>query len=525
MTAKALFRVLSGLHEGAQIELTPGVWVVGADDSCDIILGDGLAARHATVTVGDDGQVRIAPLDAPVLDLLGNPRDGEALPAGEIVRLAEVGLAWGPAEAGADFWQGVAGAWARRGAAPQAQAGASADSADSGDAVDSAGPASGEKPQAAGPAKVESADGLPVKPEEKAEPQRSGSRKKSPMVIAAGIGLLAGCLAVALVPGGRSAAKKTMTSLAASSVAAASAPASASASASTQVTDGKPLTLQALGTRLRDLGLSGISVKRLPNGTYVFSGTVEDDAERALLTSEAKRLDGPAVLQLEVVSDRTAPVKAAFNALDLWPEVRWEPGADGSRGTVLVAGYMATSAVEEKAFDEVSALFSQNRKASDVPALERRILHREDLKALLTEALDREQLEKVGVEWLDGRIRLTSVLTAESRERLDRALAEVRGNSPVPLVIDIVNKEPPAGPEAKSAPAAAPAPAPEPAKPVFKVTAVSGGALKFVTLSDGSKCFEGGEMPGGFTLESISYNRLVLSKDKKRIIYPLKVTE
>jgi type III secretion protein D len=59
----------------------------------------------------------------------------------------------------------------------------------------------------------------------------------------------------------------------------------------------------------------------------------------------------------------------------------------------------------------------------------------------------------------------------------------------------------------------------------FYVVGVSGGALKFVTLSTGEKVFVGGRLPGGYILEAIEYNQLVLSKNKKRINYPLKVTK
>ena len=63
----------------------------------------------------------------------------------------------------------------------------------------------------------------------------------------------------------------------------------------------------------------------------------------------------------------------------------------------------------------------------------------------------------------------------------------------------------------------------DPMKPTFRVASVSRGAIKFVTLSTGEKVFAGGRLPGGFTLESVSYDRLILSKFNKRIVYPLKV--
>ena len=43
--AVALY-VFSGPHLGARLELAEGSWVLGSDDSCDIILS-GLAPRHA----------------------------------------------------------------------------------------------------------------------------------------------------------------------------------------------------------------------------------------------------------------------------------------------------------------------------------------------------------------------------------------------------------------------------------------------------------------------------------------------
>lgn len=62
-------------------------------------------------------------------------------------------------------------------------------------------------------------------------------------------------------------------------------------------------------------------------------------------------------------------------------------------------------------------------------------------------------------------------------------------------------------------------------KPTFRVTGVSGGAIQFITLSTNEKVFVGGRLPGGFTLESISHTRLILSKNGKRIQYPLKTNK
>ncbi|MCF0253249.1 MAG: EscD/YscD/HrpQ family type III secretion system inner membrane ring protein, partial [Duodenibacillus sp.] len=54
------------------------------------------------------------------------------------------------------------------------------------------------------------------------------------------------------------------------------------------------------------------------------------------------------------------------------------------------------------------------------------------------------------------------------------------------------------------------------------VTGVSGGALQFVSLSGGQKVFLGGTMPGGFVLDDIQEDRLVLRKMGRTIYYPLR---
>ena len=56
----------------------------------------------------------------------------------------------------------------------------------------------------------------------------------------------------------------------------------------------------------------------------------------------------------------------------------------------------------------------------------------------------------------------------------------------------------------------------------FKVTSVSMGALRFITLDNGERLFEGGELPGGYIVEGISVDELKLSKDGKKTTYPLR---
>jgi len=51
-----LLKVLSGPHQGAEIALKPGEYLVGSSGDCDVILSDqNLASEHFKLTVGDDG--------------------------------------------------------------------------------------------------------------------------------------------------------------------------------------------------------------------------------------------------------------------------------------------------------------------------------------------------------------------------------------------------------------------------------------------------------------------------------------
>ncbi len=63
---------------------------------------------------------------------------------------------------------------------------------------------------------------------------------------------------------------------------------------------------------------------------------------------------------------------------------------------------------------------------------------------------------------------------------------------------------------------------PSPLLPSFPITSVSVNGLHFVSLSTGEKIFEGGELPGGYTLEDIAVDELKLRKGAKTYTYPLR---
>lgn len=90
-----VFRIYSGVHSGAQIELTPGTWVIGRDDSCDIILTDAsIAARHAALIV-EASEVSCEPLDGKISAADGGALKGLKLAPGALWRFGSVIAAWG----------------------------------------------------------------------------------------------------------------------------------------------------------------------------------------------------------------------------------------------------------------------------------------------------------------------------------------------------------------------------------------------------------------------------------------------
>ena len=89
----AVFELFSGLHAGARIELTEGDWVIGSDDSCDLILADeGFAPRHASVSV-KSGEVGIVTLDGKVTTLEGRSVANEVWPKGTVLLFGTVAVA------------------------------------------------------------------------------------------------------------------------------------------------------------------------------------------------------------------------------------------------------------------------------------------------------------------------------------------------------------------------------------------------------------------------------------------------
>lgn len=504
----AVLELFSGLHAGARIELTEGDWVVGSDDSCDLILTDeGFAPRHASIGV-KSGEVGVVTLDGKVTTLDGRAVVNEVWPKGAVFLFGSVAAAWGHADETDDYWSDLRSRWR--------------------ESLEPVAPSAPAKESAASDGKAPKAEG---QKDANVSETPEAARAAEPEKPKKGRGALVGTvlfLAV-LLAGGWTLARDAELRQSVEADLAQSNPNAVTALYS-GVFGGDGLLsrmgwltpaalpdeelVAGLREKLAKEGFSRITPEKAGTGVWLLSGRVANDEERGRLVKLARTLEVPAVLDVDVDTDRTAPWLAAFEARGFKTEVHLEGTSEAPVLTVL--GYMRTKDVEDKAFAEVSYELS-----ADSVDVKRRIVHESDVKPLLDKAIKEQGLDDVTVEWHPGRIMLSAPLSPKTRNMLTAAMQQVGRTVHVPLSYELLHREARKAAPKASAQRAAPK---DPSKPNFRVAGVSGGKLKFVTLSTGEKVFAGGRLPGGFTLESISHNRLTLSKNGKRINYPLKVS-
>ena len=495
--SSVIIKILSGVHLGAEIELVEGTWVFGRDDHCDIILSDkSIESRHAAFVVqtenglnltfqGLDGQV-MTPADDPI-------QPGNLIP-GSIYKLGNVYFAWGSKEATSEFWLNVTKTVI---ALSTPKMGSANDEAMSFTNFE-------QSPRQTGTAKEVLADSKSVVSEAIQTSRESSQARKGNRLA------LATCTMMLILAG---VSLYQINKPNVSNVEAAN-------GAVVTQNDSMP---KAVDQMIKDGQFADVKLSQLANGSFVLTGSVRDDAERGRLVSLARGLKEPVVINVSVDSDYTLALQSAFNTMDFWPTVSLKKNPQGDE--LVVSAYMLSNIVEEKAFAEAQRNVPGLMVGlSDRPIkVQRKIRHREYMQKVFVDAFRAYQLADIQVEYLPGRVRFISTLTPALRDKLDKAVAQIHQKSPVPVNIEVVNLGSHQALSVTTTPSLD-----EPgvsSDDTFYVVGVSGGALKFVTLSTGEKIFVGGRLPGGYTLESIEYNQLVLSKNKKRINYPLKVTK
>ncbi|WP_418765012.1 type III secretion system inner membrane ring subunit SctD [Mailhella sp.] len=484
-------RVFSGVHLGAEISLDEGVCVIGSDDSCDLILEDSsLSARHAAlrVALSERGpQMTVEPLDG-VVTFNGEALTQEvALPPRRPFQIGLVTMAWtDDASAGNAAWQEVEERMVR------AQAPETPKDAESPSTPTTSAPETDDANNAGGePQKEElSLDAEKEPPRSR----RSGSRA----------GKIGAVLALALI---------------------------ALLSFTWSNEKAGPSPEQRVRALLDEAGYQKLTVTGGKNGVTV-TGRIASDRERGRLLRLAQFLHFPVYLDLTVRSDAAEAVKTSFNTLGLFPEVTELPPS--THPGLLVKGYIKNGVLEEQALTEairnVPDLQPSETTGKPKLALFRDIRHETDIQVLLAPALASAGLSTVKTEYLPGKIVLHGAFTPQTKAALEEAVATVQKELGVPVVFNIINDSDTLLPvkqeniyakEERQRPER-PTPSVREEPSVFRVSSVSMGPMKFITLSGGERVFEGGELPGGYVLEKISVDELTLSKNNKTTIYPLR---
>lgn len=492
-------RVFSGIHLGAEIELTPGSYVIGTDDSCDLIFEDSsLVARHAVLRVSEDGNgphLSLEPLDGPV-SIADTPLQQEqAVPPRHPFRAGLVIFAWtDDASAGSAAWQETEDILAR-----------TKDSEETGRPTpESARQATELTGEASSANKNGSPESQPELSLEDAEKQNEASQP-APKRFRRKVGRAGALLAVVLIGllsftwnDGREEASRE----------------------------------ERVRTLLKEAGYEKLSVTGTENGVTV-TGRIASDKERGRLLRLAQFLHFPVYLDVTVRSDSADAVRASFNTLGLFPEVTELPPS--AHPGLTVRGYIKNGVLEEQALSEairnVPDLQASPATGKPKLALFRDIRHESDVRMLLLPALASAGLDAVKTEYLPGRIVLHGAFTPQTKATLEKTTAKVQEDLGVPVRFDIVNDSETLQPaksdniyareEARPAPQTSAAPAKSDAAD-FRVSSVSMGALRFITLAGGERVFEGGELPGGYRLEKISVDELTLSRNNQTTTYPLR---
>jgi type III secretion protein D len=504
-----IIRLFSGKHYGAEIELTPGTWVFGSDDSCDIILSDPtLARRHAALTISENGAtftVTAAALDGKVETLEPDSPPASELTALTPYKMAAIVFAWTKAPASESDWDGVINAL-HIGRAPIEAAGAQVQAP----AANPDETQSGEQPSGAPQEEAtagETAASPAVAPESSSEHNSSGSGAS--LMLTTGLAVAAAVLIAGLYGIFKVAAEPA---------------------------DGPQA---AIRSALAHSGFTDLSVSVIDEDKddridrFLISGSVANDEQRGQLIRLTKMLPHPTILQVSVDEDITNALKSGFNAQDIWPAVEIKKGKDGTKDRILaISGYIKNEQTESKAFEKALANTPKLLQLQNSTRLLRKIRYERDIQPLVRKSFAAPELATTRVSYLPGKLELQLQLTPEREKALAKAIQNLRRESDVPLIIDIKNVDEQtlakataagsASAPAGSAPVLAAA-KPLSAGPAFRVESTSLGALRFVKLSNGDRVFEGGRLPGGFTLERIHADKLILSRNGKKSVYPLRV--
>ena len=483
-------RTFAGPNIGAEVMLPEGVYTIGTDGSCDIVLSDSsLAARHAAFSVaptqpGHNPRVHVTPLDGEViLDDAPIAPDGADIEPATAWWLGMTCLSWNRPHAPREEiiprlpgqMPGTAGA--ENGANQGGPEMPATQSAAAGRG--SGAPGSGQLAISANNIGVEATTSLP--------------KKRRLWALAAGILCLIIIGAMSFGWSSRSGAAEELAA--------------------------------QLRLSLKEAGLEMVSVSS-EGGNISVLGTVSDEEERNKLWSMAQNLKYPVYIRVGVREDMAQAVAMKFNSRGIFPTVTFLGKGDAMR----IAAYIKDARTEEAAFASLS------KDMPDLPVIERNIVYADALKAAIERELASVKLSNVNLGLTAGRVELTETATAGSHEILQVVMEKVEENLGIPIAYTLITQDS-AGDQSQAQAQVTQILVPGGISPDLPKTGAAGAAtpfdglsvtgvtmtpMRFISLSDGQRVFEGGRLPSGYVLEAVSLDSLTLSRDGQITTYPLR---
>ncbi len=506
----ATLHVFSGVHLGAHIDLTAGSWLLGSDDTCDLIL-NGLAPRHAELRVSVDEAgtvtVTVVPQEAHVF-VDGTALEEETpLEAGAAWYLGETCFAWNVPGAVQEtvLPQHVGPAVGQGESEPDSVQGTEPDMADHASEVGETPVA--EEPQEGQERETLSVDGnlpamsagfQPVHMDESMRNQRVPLRQRWGRPVSLLFMAILLCALSFVFSSGPSRSQY-------------------------------PAIVKGI---LEKAGLTGLAVTPRWPGVEV-RGAVASAGSLEKLQQAVQEVSFPVYLEVAVDDDMLRAVRNALGIRGFFPAVRME--RSGGEPQLLVAAYMRDTLVEADAFAQLE------KDVPSPPEKKRRIVYEKDAAPKVLAALQNAGFNDIHPVFLPGRITLSGNIAQERAVVLARMKAELNAQFGVPLfgegAQDLNTPPPPTmqgisplpavitAQTSKTSPDSSSQPGENSqADPLggLTLTGVFAAPLDFVTTEDGRRFFPGSVLPNGTVLERITTTGLTLRRGDSVFTYNLR---
>ncbi|MBQ9536449.1 MAG: type III secretion system inner membrane ring subunit SctD [Desulfovibrionaceae bacterium] len=496
MTEAALvLHIFSGVHLGAKLELPLGTWLLGSDDSCDLIL-QGLSPQHAKLyieQVDSSLSVAIEPVGG-VITLDGQKLNAKTeLPKSTACYLDQTCVVWNLPGVIQDPILPQSPNEKAKEAIKETQE----------DAEEAAEEKPSEEVKEEETEKVTEQDhdeakdaNQPIElPKTEEKPRKSlWQRLKSPLPLLF-LAILLGALSFALTP---------------------------------KIQDYPSLVEEQIKTT----GLSGLLVTSKFPGVEI-KGAVPKEADLDRLREAVENLAFPVYLEVLVDADMLRAVNYALRIRGFAPLASME--RTNNEVYVKIKAFMRDTLVEADA---------KNSLETDVPSPPQKkwhILHEEDVAPTITKTLAQAGFSDIKPVYLPGMVTLTGPITTEGHVFLLRLQAGLSAHFGVPLFGEseitggkITSPSLIAAQVKSQHLTLVPSTASENSNyaqdttsnvdPLagLTITALYSTPLNFIVSSDGRCLFKGATLPSGFVIENIATDGLTLRRGNKVLTYKLR---